>query len=82
MIQKMTVISLILSLVYSLTYCTKDPAGPENEFKLELSPLEKPVVQADNKFGIKLFQKLVETDGNVNLLLINQLNLIGLILYN
>lgn len=58
-------LSFILGLTFSLlfTQCEHNPVAPEAR---ELTVLEKSLVDSDNKFGLKLFQKINEAEQDKN----------------
>ncbi len=56
-----SIITVTFCLV--MTQCSHNPASPVAR---ELTDLEKQLVQTDNKFGLKLFQEIIQQEKNKN----------------
>jgi len=65
--------SLLLVCLLSLNFnaCSKDPASPVIR---ELTQLEKNIVESDNRFGLKLFQRMVDNSGQHENVMISPLS--------
>jgi serpin B len=62
-----TLQSLVVALVcFTSVQCSNKPVDPSDNPPRELTAAEKSMVESDNKFGLKLFKKIVKQDtGNV-----------------
>ncbi|MCI0514102.1 serpin family protein [candidate division KSB1 bacterium] len=58
-------LSLLTGLLLALA-CTKSPVEPERQPPRTLGDVEKQLVEIDNQFGLKLFQKIVATTPQKN----------------
>lgn len=59
--------TLMLCIGILLVQCTRNPTEPENSPPRELTATEKLLVQSDNRFGFRLFRKIVESEENTNI---------------
>lgn len=58
---------LILIGIFSIFSCANKISDPAPTETPELNPVEKSVVQAENEFGIRLFQEIVESEADTNI---------------
>ncbi|MDZ7333498.1 MAG: serpin family protein [candidate division KSB1 bacterium] len=57
---------LALALIFAVTTCTNCPTTPGNREVRELTSIEKTLVEADNSFGLKVFQAINKEDKDKN----------------
>jgi len=65
--RKLRLLLVILAVSLFLPQCSKNSVSPVNPSSRELTQVEKTLVEADNRFGLKLFREMVaeEKDSNV-----------------
>ena len=62
----LTLLGLII-ISFTLFFCSKNSTSPDdNTFKRELTSVEKSIVEADNKFGLKIFREIINEEQNKN----------------
>lgn len=55
-----------LALIFAATTCSKSPTEPSKREVRELTGVEKALVEADNNFGLKVFQAINKDETNKN----------------
>ncbi len=64
--RKLLIIPFGLTLLLSFYYCSKEPTLPGDSVVRELTSAEKSLVDSDNRFGFKLFKKIIRQENNKN----------------
>lgn len=64
--KRMIYLIAIMALTFSLTTCSKSPTEPSKREVRELTSVEKTLVEADNSFGLKVFQAINQDEKNKN----------------
>ncbi|HDP99441.1 MAG TPA: serpin family protein [bacterium] len=57
----------ILALTFAMTTCSNSPTEPGNREVRALTSVEKALIQADNSFGLKVFQEINNHEKNGNI---------------
>lgn len=57
---------IVLYVCVGLMQCTKNPSSSPKRPPRELTGAEKRLVESDNKFGLKLFNEIVQEEGDKN----------------
>ena len=63
---KLKYYSILLFISLFVSQCSKGPAEPTDTQIRDLTLMEKTLVESDNSFGLKLFQKIIEDEKDKN----------------
>ena len=65
MFTKIKIVFVIAGILF-LSQCSNSPTEPETKNIRDLTSMEKTLVESDNCFGLKLFQKIIEDEKDQN----------------